>query len=221
MGWPHRCDPLKYAWFESRTVRDSKPEQDYSDLIISQNAMIPKEFARFYSSNLSDDDLDSLSDEMAEYFLGFIRKDTPIVDIDILEDRLKIKYQFDSHSATVLNGRTGLHVIVDHGLTSFWSEINCRAETRMFEKCGFKILRKVKTNKIYSYLVKHPDNISKLLQQIPKDSWVDASKLPNSIPQDMIGEITKTAKQAGYSIDDVLQLIAENAYILQLKPKTK
>ena len=181
--------------------------------------MIPKEFARYYSSNLSDDDLDSLSDQMADYFLEFISKDTPTVDIDILEDRLKIKYQFDSHSAMVLNGRTGLHVIVDHGLTPFWSEINCRTETRMFEKCGLKILRTAKTKKIYSYLVRHPDEVSKLLRQIPQESWIDASKMPNSIPQDMVGEITKTAKQVGYSIDDVLQLIAENTYILQLKSK--
>ena len=160
---PHSCSYTKYAWFESRKKRDTMPDQEESALIINQNGIIPKEFARYYHSATSKKQITEVADELAEYFLEMIRKDSPTIDFNTLEKRLKIKYANDFHSAMFLEGKQGLRIIVDHGNTRQWSEINCKTEIKMFEKCGIKVIDHIIGENVYSYLIQPDEEFCNML----------------------------------------------------------
>ena len=75
-------------------------------------------------SRMSDDEMDKIADKMSDYFLRAVEEDVSKSNFDSLEKRLKIKYMRDDHSAIVLDGRKGVRIIVDHGISEQWSEIN-------------------------------------------------------------------------------------------------
>ena len=90
-GEPHNCSQTKYAWFESRKERDSKPQQKNSELIVNLGVMIPTKFSRNYFSKISKEEIEETAEKMSNYFLEMIRKDSPDINFGILEKRLKIK----------------------------------------------------------------------------------------------------------------------------------
>ena len=214
---PHSCSKTKYAWFESRKVRDSKQDQKNSKLIINLGGIIPTKFARNYFSKMSDEEIDKMTDKMSGYFLGMIRKDSPKINFGVLEQRLKIKYMHDCHSSMILDGLKGVRIIVDHGMTESWSEINCKTEIKMFEKCGIKVTDYTIREKVYSYVVKPEEQFYEELKKIPETLLFDNTSITKTISQDVLGEIEKTAASIGLTLDNVLQLMAENTYITKLR----
>ncbi len=73
---------------------------------------------------------------------------------------------------------------------------------------------------MYSYVVQPEKEFYKKLEKIPENEWLGMS-VTRTISQDILGEIEKTASSIGFTLDDVLQLMAENAYITGLRSKTK
>ena len=220
-GEPHNCSKSKYAWFESRKERDSKPEQEKSELIINLGVMVPTKFAKNYFLKISEEEIEETTEKMANYFLDMIRKDSPDIDFGILEKRLKIKYMYDSHSSMILDGRNGIRIIVDHGMADPWSKINCKTEIKMFEKCGIKVTDYTIREKVYSFVLLPEEKFYKELGKIPETDWLDKKSITKGISQDILGQIEKTAKSIGFTLEDILQLMAENAYITNLRLKIK
>ncbi len=220
-GEPHSCSQTKYAWFESRKERDSKPDQKNSKLIINSGGMIPTKFAENYFSKMSDEETDKMTDRMSDYFLGMIRKDSPDIDFGVLEKRLKIKYSHDFHSSMFLDGRKGMRIIVDHEMAEPWSAINCKTEIKMFEKCGMKVTDCTIGKGVYSYVVQQEEQFYKELRKIPDTVWSDRVGVTRTISQDVLGQIEKTAASVGFTLEDVLKMMAENAYITELRSKMK
>ena len=153
----------------------------WKDLIINSGAIIPKKFAKNYLSKMSDDEMENTTDNMSDYFLEMIRKDSPKIDFKILEKRLKIKYMYDGHSAMILNGRKGVQIIVDHEMPNPWSEINCKTEIKLFEKCGMKVSDFRIREKIYSYVIESEEEFYKELRKMPDTFWFDKSKVTKTI----------------------------------------
>ena len=218
---PHSCNNQKYAWFESRKDRDSKPNMEESDLIINSGSFIPKKFAKNYLSKLSDEGMEKATDDMSDYFLEMIRKDSPKIDFDVLEKRLKIKYMYDGHSAMILNGRKGVHIIVDHDMPTPWSEINCKTETKLFEKCGIKVSDYRIRDKVYSYVIEPQEEFYKELVKKPDSFWSGKSRPARTISQDILGEIEKTAVSLGFTLDNILEMMAQNEYITKIRTESK
>jgi len=216
---PHSCNKVKYAWFESRKERDSKPDQEKSELIIDSGAMIPTKFARKYFIIMSGDEMDDMTSEMSDYFLELIRKDSSEIGYDVLEKRLQIKYLYDCHSSMVLEGRKGVRIVVDHGMANPWSEINCKTEMNMFEKCGINVSEYVIREKVYSYLVDREGEFYDELRKMPETTWLDKIRTSKTISQDILGEIEKTALSIGFTLEDILRMMAENAYIAKLRSR--
>jgi len=218
-GEPHSCSKTKYAWFESRKERDSKPDQENSLLIVNWGGMIPTKFAENCFSKKSDEEMDKMTDEMSDYFLEMIRKDSPDIDFAVLEKRLKIKYLHDGHSAMFLDGRNGIHIIVDHEMAEPWSVINCKTESKMFEKCGMDITSYSIGEGVYSYVVRIEEKFYKELRKIPDIEWFGKVGVGRNISQDVLGQIEKTAASIGFTLEDILKLMAENEYITELRSK--
>ncbi len=216
---PHSCNKTKYAWFESRKERDSKPDQENSELVMDLGATVPTKFARKYFIKISGDEMNNMTNEMSDYFLELIRKDSSEIDFDILEKRLQIKYMHDCHSSMVLDGRRGVRIVVDHGMADPWSEINCKTEIKMFEKCGMNVSEHVIREKIYSYLVDREGKFYDELRDMPETAWLNKVGTSKTISQDILGEIEKTALSIGFTLEDVLQMMAENAYIAKLRAR--
>ncbi len=220
-GEPHSCSQTKYAWFESRKERDSKPDQENSTVIINSGGMIPTKFAENYFSKKSDEDMGTMTDQMSGYFIGMIRKDSPEIDFDVLEKRLKIKYMHDSHSSMFLDGRKGMRIIVDHEMAEPWSAINCKTEIKMFEKCGMKVTDYTIGEGVYSYVVQTEEKFYRELRKIPDTEWLNKVGAARTISQDVLGQIEKTVASIGFTLEDVLKLMAENTYITELRSKMK
>jgi len=172
-------------------------------------------------SRMSDEEIDKMTDKMSDYFLREIIKDSSNIDFDSLKKRLKTKYMHDGHSAMFLDGRKGVRIIVDHGITEQWSEINCKTEMKIFEKCGMKVTDHIITQQVYSYEVQPEKSFYEELEKIPDSEWLGITNITNSISQDVLGQIEKTALSIGFTLDDILHLMAENAYITELRSKMK
>ena len=172
-------------------------------------------------SKISDEETDKMTDKMSDDFLSEIRKDSTNIDFGVLEKRLKTKYIHDGHSAMFLDGRKGLRIILDHGISKQWSEINCKTEIKIFEKCGMKVIEHTIAEKVYSYLVQPEEKFYKELEKIPNSEWSEMTNVTKTISQDVLGQVEKTASSIGFSLEDILQLMAENAYITELRSKTK
>ena len=172
-------------------------------------------------SRMSDEEMDKISDNMSDYFLRGIRKESSDIDFGELEKRLKTKYMHDSHSAMFLDGRKGVRVIVDHGISEHWSEINCKTEIKIFGKCGMKVTDYTIAEKVYSYVIQPEEKFYKELEKIPDSEWLGMTSVTKSISQDVLGEIEKTAASIGFTLEDILQLMTENAYITELRSKKK
>jgi hypothetical protein len=220
-GEPHSCSQTKYAWFESRKERDSKPNQENSTVITNSGGMIPTKFAENYFLKKSNDEMDTMTDQMSDYFIGMIRKDSPEIDFDVLEKRLKIKYMHDSHSSMFLDGRKGMRIIVDHEKAEPWSAINCKTEIKMFEKCGMKVTDYTIAEGVYSYVVQTEEKFYRELRKIPDTDWLNKVGVARTISQDVLGQIEKTVASIGFTLQDVLKLMAENTYITELRSKMK
>ncbi len=175
-----------------------------------------KEFSR-----ISNEEIDKMTEKMSDDFLRMIRKDSSDIDFGALEKRLKTKYIHDGHSAMVLDGRKGVRIIVDHGIAEQWSEINCKTEIKIFEKCGMKVTEHTIGEKVYSYVVQPEEKFYKELEKIPESEWLGMMSITKSISQDVLGQIEKTASSIGFTLEDILQLMAENAYITELRSKKK
>ncbi len=175
-----------------------------------------KELAR-----MSDEQIDKMTDKMSDSFLRVIRKNSSDIDFDTIVKRLKTKYMRDDHSTMFLDGRKGVRIIVDHGKDKQWSETNCKTEIKIFEKCGMKIIDHIIAKKVYSYLVQPKEKFYKELRKIPDSEWLGMTSVTKSISQDVLEQIEKTAANIGFSLEDILQLMAENAYITELRFKMK
>ncbi len=172
-------------------------------------------------SKISNEEMDKISDKMSDYFLRGIRKDSSDIDFGELEKRLKTKYMQDGHSAMFLDGRKGVRIIVDHGISEHWSEINCKTEIKIFGKCGMKVTDYTIAEKVYSYVIQPEEKFYKELEKIPDSEWLGMTSVTKSISQDVLGEIEKTAASIGFTLEDILQLMTENAYITELRSKKK
>ncbi len=175
-----------------------------------------KEFSR-----ISNEEIDKMTEKMSDDFLRMIRKDSSDIDFGALEKRLKTKYMHDGHSAMVLDGRKGVRIIVDHGIAEQWSEINCKTEIKIFEKCGMKVTDYTIAEEVYSYLIQPEEKFYKELEKIPDSEWLGTTSITRTISQDVLGQIEKTVASIGFTLEDVLQLMAENAFIAQLRSKVK
>gem|GEM_PF-3737265 len=190
-------------------------------MIVNSGGMLPTKFAENYFSKMSDEEMDKMTDEMSNYFLGMIRKDSPDIDFAVLEKRLKIKYMHDSNSSMFLDGRKGMRIIVDHEMAEPWSEINCKTEIKMFEKCDMKVTDYIIGEGVYSYVVQSEEKFYKELRKIPDTAWLDKVGVTKTISQDVLGQIEKTATSIGFTLDDILKLMAENEYLIELRSKMK
>ena len=172
-------------------------------------------------SRMSDEQIDKMTDKLSDDFLRVIRKNSSNIDFDTIVKRLKTKYMRDDHSTMFLDGRKGVRIIVDHGMDEQWSEINCKTEIKIFEKCGMKITDHIIAKKVYSYLVQPKEKFYKELGKIPDNEWLGMTSVTKTISQDVLEQIEKTAANIGFSLEDILQLMAENAYITELRFKMK
>jgi len=172
-------------------------------------------------SKMSDEQIDKMTDKMSDSFLRVIRKNSSNIDFDTIVKRLKTKYMRDDHSTMFLDGRKGVRIIVDHGIDEQWSEINCKTEIKIFEKCGMKITDHIIAKKVYSYLVQPKEKFYKELGKIPDNEWLRMTSVTKTISQDVLEQIEKTAAKIGFSLEDILQLLAENAYITEIRSKMK
>ena len=172
-------------------------------------------------SRISVGEMDKIVDEMSDYFLRVIEEDYSKIDFDSLEKRLKTKYMNDGHSAMFLDGRKGVRIIVDHGISEQWSEINCKTEIKIFEKCGVEVTDNIIGEKVYSYGVQRERKFYKELEKIPNSEWLGTTSITRTISQDVLGQIEKTVASIGFTLEDVLQLMAENAFITGLRSKIK
>jgi len=120
-----------------------------------------------------------------------------------------------------LDGRKGVRIIVDHGIAKQWSEINCKTEIKIFEKCGMKVTGYTIAEKVYSYVIQPEEKFYRELEKIPDSEWLDMINISKTISQDILGQIEKTAVSIGFTLEDILQLMAENAYITELRSKKK
>lgn len=170
---------------------------------------------------MSDEEMDKMTDKMSDNFLIEIRKNYSNIDFAAIEKRLKTKYMHEGHSAMFLDGRKGLRIIVDHGIDKQWSEINCKTEIKIFEKCAMKVFDHIITEKVYSYLVQAEEKFYKELEKVLDSEWLGMTSVTKTISQDILGQIEKTAASIGFSLEDILQLMAENAYITKLRSKKK
>ena len=74
--------------------------------------------------------------------------------------------------------------------------------------------------KVYSYVVQPEEEFYKELEKIPNSQW-NAMSVTRTISQDILGEIEKTAAKIGFTLKDILQLMAENTYVTELRSKMK
>ncbi len=83
--------------------------------------------------------LDEITDKTSDDFLREIKQNNLNIDFDTIADKLKTKYTQEGHSAMILDGRKGIRIIVDHGMNKQQSEIDCKGEIKIFEKCGMTV----------------------------------------------------------------------------------
>ncbi len=164
--------------------------------------------------------LDKITEQTSDDFLKEIKGNISSIDFSIIEDKLKIKYMQEGHSAMILDGRKGIRIIVDHGGNEEQSEINCKTEIKIFEKCGIKVTEHTIGKKVYSYVVQPEKEFYQELEKIPDSVWIEMS-VTRTISQDILGEIEKTAANIGFTLEETLQLMAENTYITELRSKMK
>ncbi len=169
-------------------------------------------------SRMSYSEMDKMVDEMSDYFLRAIEEDYSKISFDSLEKRLKTKYIQDDYSVMILDGRKGIRIIVDHDENEEQSEINCKTEIKIFEKCGMKITEHTIGKKVYSYVIQPEKEFYQELEKIPDSEWTEMS-VTRTISQDILGQIEKTATNIGFTLEEILQLMAENAYITELRSK--
>ena len=170
-------------------------------------------------SKMSEEEIDKLTDKMSDNFLKMIREDSSEIDFEILKKGLNSKYMHEGHSAMFLEGRKGLRIIVDHEISKQWSEINCKTEIKIFEKCGMKITEHTIAEKVYSYVIQSEEKFYKEFEKIPDSEWMSMTNVTKTISQDVLGEIEKTAVKIGFTLEDILRLMAENSYIMELRSK--
>ncbi len=74
--------------------------------------------------------------------------------------------------------------------------------------------------KVYSYVIQPEKEFYQELEKIPDSEWTKMS-VARTISQDILGEIEKTATNIGFTLEEILQLMAENTYITELISKIK
>ncbi len=164
--------------------------------------------------------LNEITDKISDDFLREIKDNFSSISFSVIEEKLKSKYMKNDHSAMILDGRKGIRIIVDHGIDEQQSEINCKTEIKIFEKCGMKVTNHIIREKMYRYTVQPEKEFYKELGKIPDSQW-NAMSVTRTISQDILGEIEKTATKIGFTLKDILQLMAENTYITELRSKMK
>ncbi len=165
--------------------------------------------------------LDKITEKISDDFLKEIKEDFSNMNFSIIEEKLKVKYMKKGHSAMILDGKKGIRIIVDHGENKEQSEINCKSEIKIFEKCDMKVTEHIIGKKVYSYLIQPEEEFYKELEKIPDDKWLDATNVTRTISQDILGQIEKTGTSIGFTLENILQLMAENTYITELRSKMK
>ena len=106
-------------------------------------------------------------DKISYDFLKDIKEDSSKIDFAIIKERLKTKYMQEGHSVMILDGRKGIRIIVDHDENEEQSEINCKTEIKIFEKCGMKVTEHIIGEKVYSYVIQ-PEK--ELYQELEKNT---------------------------------------------------
>jgi hypothetical protein len=91
----------------------------------------------------------------------------------------------------------------------------------MFEKCGMKVTDFTIREKVYSFVVLPEEKFYKELGKIPETEWLDKTSITKGISQDILGQIEKTAKSIDFTLEDILLLMAENAFITNIRSKIK
>jgi len=150
--------------------------------------------------------LDKITDETSDKFLKEIKEDFANIDFGIIEERLKTKYMQEGHSVMILDGRKGIRIIVDHDENEEQSEINCKTEIKIFEK--MKVTEHIIGKKVYSYVIQPEKEFYQELEKIPNSEWEKMS-VTRTISQDILGEIEKTATNIGFTLEEILQLMAK------------
>jgi hypothetical protein len=82
-----------------------------------------------------------------------------------------------------------------------------------------KIMEHTIAEKVYSYVIQSEEKFYKELEKIPEGEWMSMTNVTKTISQDVLGEIEKTAVKIGFTLEDILQLMAENSYIMKLRSK--
>jgi len=72
---------------------------------------------------------------------------------------------------------------------------------------------------VYSYVVRIEEKFYKELRKIPDIEWFGKVGVGRNISQDVLGQIEKTAASIGFTLEDILKLMAENEYITELRSK--
>ena len=70
-------------------------------------------------------------------------------------------------------------------------------------------------------MIQSEEKFYKELEKIPEGEWMSMTNVTKTISQDVLGEIEKTAVKIGFTLEDILQLMAENSYIIELRSKKK
>jgi hypothetical protein len=70
-------------------------------------------------------------------------------------------------------------------------------------------------------VVQPEEKFYKELRKIPDTEWFGKVGVSRTISQDVLGQIEKTATSIGFTLDDVLKLMAENEYIREIRSKIK
>jgi len=75
--------------------------------------------------------------------------------------------------------------------------------------------------KVYTYVIQPEKEFYKELEKISYSEWLGITSITKTISQDVLGQIEKTAASIGFTLEEILQLMAENAYIMELRSKKK
>ncbi len=141
-------------------------------------------------------------DKISYDFLKDIKEDSSKIDFAIIKERLKTKYMQEGHSVMILDGRKGIRIIVDHDENEEQSEINCKTEIKIFEKCGMKVTEHIIGEKVYSYVIQPEKELYQELEKIHDSEWTEMN-VTRTISQDILGEIEKTATNIGFTLGEI------------------
>jgi len=92
----------------------------------------------------------------------------------------------------------------------------------MFEKCGMKVTDHTIGDEIYSYVVQSNDDFHEEMGKIPNSVWRTATAdITKTFPKKLLEQMKETANSIGITIEELLKLMVEDAYITELRSNMK